>query len=155
MSPRVRGWWLVGLQFGLLGLLLLPLGERLLLLPHGLASAMHWLSWTALLALVVAGLTLGRGLTAHPSPVPGGELVTGGLYRWLRHPIYTFLLIAAGAIAVADASLAHLAAFAGLVVLLNYKARFEEGLLRDAYPGYAEYAAKTGRFLPRLRRRGS
>jgi protein-S-isoprenylcysteine O-methyltransferase Ste14 len=42
--------------------------------------------------------------------------------------------------------------FIALVVLLNYKASFEEQLLRARYVDYASYAEKTGRFLPKLKR---
>jgi protein-S-isoprenylcysteine O-methyltransferase Ste14 len=46
----------------------------------------------------------------------------------------------------------HVLFFLALVILLNYKASFEEQLLRARYQGYASYAAKTGRFLPKLKR---
>jgi protein-S-isoprenylcysteine O-methyltransferase Ste14 len=46
----------------------------------------------------------------------------------------------------------HLFFYIALIVLLNYKASFEEQLLRARYPQYASYAAKTGRFLPKLKR---
>jgi len=36
----------------------------------------------------------------------------------------------------------------GLVVLLNFKARFEERLLLAKFPEYAAYAAKVGRLFP-------
>ena len=34
-------------------------------------------------------LTLGSNLTAFPKPIEGGALVTKGMYRVVRHPIYT------------------------------------------------------------------
>jgi protein-S-isoprenylcysteine O-methyltransferase Ste14 len=46
----------------------------------------------------------------------------------------------------------HMLFFIALVVLLNYKASFEEQLLRSRYVDYASYAEKTGRFLPKLKR---
>ena len=49
----------------------------------------------------------------------------------------------------------HLALWIALVSLLAGKARWEERMLLDEHPDYAEYAARVGRFLPgigRLRR---
>jgi protein-S-isoprenylcysteine O-methyltransferase Ste14 len=46
----------------------------------------------------------------------------------------------------------HAIFFVLLVLLLNYKASFEEKLLASTYSGYAEYSKKTGRFIPRLKR---
>jgi protein-S-isoprenylcysteine O-methyltransferase Ste14 len=97
---------------------------------------------------VAAGLRLGRHLTPFPRPRPGGELVTRGVYRHARHPIYGgVLLLAAGW------SLAHASGGAGvaallLLWLLERKSRYEERLLVAAYPAYADYAARTRRFVP-------
>jgi protein-S-isoprenylcysteine O-methyltransferase Ste14 len=44
----------------------------------------------------------------------------------------------------------HALFFLALVLLLNYKASFEEALLTRTYAGYADYSKKTGRFVPRL-----
>ena len=127
MNPRTRGWLLVALQSGCIAGLLWPSGELLWKLP---APARFWfqaVSWLALMLLVVAGLGLGRSLTAHPSPVARGELVTSGMYRYVRHPIYSCLLVAAIAIALGDPTLIHLLSATALVGLLDYKSRFEIG----------------------------
>ena len=47
----------------------------------------------------VAGLGLGRGLTATPVPNRSAQLRTGGLYAWVRHPLYTALLVFAVGVA--------------------------------------------------------
>lgn len=151
LNARRVGWWLVALQFVGIALLIAPVGEPLWQLPAALGAALQLVGWLSLAALLLAGLTLGRGLTAHPMPVARGDLVTRGLYRLVRHPIYSSLLLAALAIAIGDPTPLHLLAAAGLFGLINFKARFEEALLDAAYPGYAAYAARTGRFLPRLR----
>ena len=80
-----------------------------------------------ILLMVVAAASLGRGLTAVPLPNARAVLRTGGLYRFVRHPIYTGLL---------------------LVVLINAKARWEERHLAERFPGYRAYCARTLRFVP-------
>lgn len=106
-----------------------------------------------LAVMVLGGTALGRGLTAVPIPNEHAQLRTGGLYRMVRHPIYTGLLLAAGSFVVATGSGWRALAFAGLVVLLTVKARWEEVRLARRFAAYPEYAARTPRFVPRWRRR--
>jgi protein-S-isoprenylcysteine O-methyltransferase Ste14 len=102
--------------------------------------------------LALSALALGKSLTAHPMPSKNAVLVTDGLYRFVKHPIYSGLILAAFGLTIAGGFFPHVIFFVALLVLLNYKASFEEKLLASTYPGYAEYSKKTGRFIPRLKR---
>jgi len=105
------------------------------------------------LAVMVVGATgLGRGLTATPLPNAHAKLRTGGLYRYARHPIYSGLLLTMASITVASGSVSRLLTLGVLVLLLSVKARWEETRLIQRFQGYADYAARTPRFVPRLRR---
>jgi protein-S-isoprenylcysteine O-methyltransferase Ste14 len=103
--------------------------------------------------LLVACLNLGRSLTPLPTPSRTATLRTGGLYGFVRHPIYSGLLTLVFGGAATSASVVKLVLAAALLVLLNRKAAWEEAMLRRRYPGYDDYARRTPRFLPRLRRR--
>jgi protein-S-isoprenylcysteine O-methyltransferase Ste14 len=92
---------------------------------------------------------LGEALTPVPEPRMGASLVESGPYRWVRHPIYTGVLATAAGWTVVWPSWWTVAATVLLVGLLSAKARYEEGLLRSRYPGYADYARRTPRFVPR------
>jgi protein-S-isoprenylcysteine O-methyltransferase Ste14 len=106
--------------------------------------------------LAAAGAaSLDRGLTALPLPNDRAQLRTGGLYRWVRHPIYSGLLIGAAARAATSGNRWALVTFVALAGLLTGKTRFEERHLSARFPGYAGYAAHTPRFIPRLRRDGN
>lgn len=103
--------------------------------------------------MLVAGTALGRGLTATPLPNAHAQLRTTGLYRFVRHPIYSGLLLAAAAFTLGTGSVTRLAVLLLLVVLLTLKARWEEVRLARRFDGYDAYAARTPRFVPvRLRR---
>jgi len=95
-----------------------------------------------------AAARLGRGFT--PSPLPNGaiELVTRGPYRWVRHPMYTAVMLLATGIAIRAGSVAVAAQTIALVVLFNVKARWEERQLATTFPGYLAYQASTPRFVP-------
>lgn len=144
---------LVLAQFALLALLvLLPSGRDWsrpgwLLVLAGLAGA------AGLVVMALGAARLGRGLTASPLPSARAELRTDGLYRYVRHPIYSGLLLVGAGVAAVSGSVVRLVVYGLLVVLLHVKARWEEQRLRDRFPGYAEYAARTPRFVPRARGR--
>ena len=154
MNNSIKGNLLVLGQFILLGFLILyPRSE----VSYG-SYAFLVTSVTAVLVLsgvVILGLSflaLGKSLTAHPIPAKQGVLVTDGLYKFARHPIYTGVLALGAGMTLAGGLFPHVLFFVALVILLNYKASFEEQLLRARYEGYASYAVKTGRFLPKLKR---
>ena len=80
-----------------------------------------------------------------------GQLVTTGIYRFIRHPQYTgFLMITLGMLCE-WATLPMLVMYPILVWLYARLARREEADMRIEFgPGYDEYRARTGMFLPRL-----
>jgi protein-S-isoprenylcysteine O-methyltransferase Ste14 len=86
----------------------------------------------------------------HPAPKPGGYLATGGPYTYIRHPMYLAVLLIAAGCCVGYATPWRWAMFAGLAVVLDRKARFEEAALAALHPGYAEYARTTKRLVPYL-----
>ncbi|MGF1599481.1 MAG: methyltransferase family protein [Acidimicrobiales bacterium] len=108
-----------------------------------------------LIVVVLAATGLGTALTATPVPRDGAALATSGLYRFVRHPIYSGILLAVAGSTVRAASWVTLAVALLTVVFFDAKARWEEERLAERYPGYARYAAVTPRFFPLPRRRRS
>ena len=141
---------LVIAQFVLLILLVLLRSRGDWPVPRGLSIACVIAVVLGLGLMVAAGTTLGRGLTAVPLPNAHATLRTGGLYRFVRHPIYSGLLLAAAALAVASGSVFRLVVFVLLAALLSIKARWEERRLAARFAGYGAYAARTPRFVPFL-----
>ena len=152
MNNRLKGNLLVLGQFVLLGLLILVPSSGL---NTGVFS--YFLSAVAILSLLagfvifgLSALALGKSLTAHPIPGKNAVLVTDGLYKFVKHPIYSGLILAGFGLVITGGFFPHVLFFVALVFLLNYKASFEEALLAKTYAGYADYSKKTGRFVPRL-----
>lgn len=88
------------------------------------------------------------GPRVSPEPKRGASMVQSGPYRWVRHPIYTGVLLATLGVAVAHGHPTLYLIFAIFVIFFTYKSRYEESLLMKAYPDYVDYMARTGRFLP-------
>ncbi len=101
-------------------------------------------------AIALAGmLTLRRSFSVFAEV---RELRTGGLYRFVRHPLYLGEIISAWGLALnwpVPWELGCAAAFTGLQLL---RARLEERRLGAHHPGYATYATRAGFLLPRLKR---
>ena len=106
-----------------------------------------------LLVAVAAALNLGDALTAMPTPRDGAALRTHGLYRYVRHPIYAGVLAIGWGLALRSQLWLGLLLAVLLTGVLHVKARYEEAMLAARHDGYADYTARTPRFVPRLRRR--
>lgn len=119
-----------------------------------------WFSpWVAGVALQLGGALLGvwavltmvhvqrRMFPVSPVPPRDGRLVTRGPYRWIRHPMYTALLLVVlpAAFAGGRATLAIGLALAATLVL---KLTVEERLLRQRFPDYDAYRRTTWALLP-------
>ena len=86
----------------------------------------------------------------RPTPRAGGRLVQHGPYRWIRHPMYSAVMLAGLAAArLADAAPAWLA-LACLVAVLAVKAVIEERAMLGHHPDYEAYRRRTRRFVPWL-----
>lgn len=151
MSARVRdavGWALVVTQFALLATLASELRHARRTRARQRAAGLC-IAASGAVAAVVAARTLGRELRAHPAPAAAATLRTDGPYRFVRHPIYSGLLLGACGLALAASTARALATLCALAALLSVKARFEERLLAARFPAYAAYAQRTPRFVPR------
>ena len=150
-KDKKKGNLLVAIQFVLLAaILLLPKTTEGSLLPTWVFTFGGYLIWPGLAILAVSILKLGPSLTASPVPKDDSTLVITGLYKFVRHPIYTGLIITALGLSLEGGVLPQIWFWAGLVGLLIYKSNWEEELLAKRYPEYADYKARTGRFFPKL-----
>lgn len=149
------GWALVAVQFVLLGMLGLEVARARpsfgLPGPAGVLAGAAAAAGAAVIAR--ASGTLGRRLRAHPAPPADAVLRTEDLYGVVRHPIYLGLLLLGIAGALIASTPRTAISLLALALLLNAKSRIEERLLTERFPGYAAYAARVPRFVPRFRLR--
>jgi len=148
MNSKVIGWTFVAIQAVLIvALVVLPSRD-----DWPTPDIVNVIGTALLLAgfviMAVAALSLGRSLTPTPVPVAHGELTTSGLYRFVRHPIYTAVLAIVVSLTIRSGSWISLGVAVVTVGFFNIKARWEEDRLAERYAGYREYADRTPRFIP-------
>lgn len=96
----------------------------------------------------MAGIHAMRGhISVLPRPAPGSDLVTTGIYRWMRHPMYLGLVVLSAGWAMWCVSAPALLLAAVLAVFLKRKAALEDRWLAELHPGHREYAGKTWCFF--------
>lgn len=152
LGPRGEGWFALQLLF--MGVIIVC-G---LLVGANWSGAPRFAAGVAGAVLIAGGVALGflgvrdldRSLSPLPRPTQGAVLISDGVYRRLRHPIYAGLILLAIGWSLLTASLLALALSIAFAALLDLKARREEVWLRDRYPGYRAYATRTRRFVPGL-----
>ena len=124
--------------------------------------AADWLRWAGvgfgLLVCVLLYWTLhhlGANLTDTVVTRAEATLVTGGPYRWVRHPFYvtSLLLVLSISIIMANWFIGLLGVFLFLFFVL--RAPLEEQKLAERFGDeYRAYMQRTGRFWPRRARGG-
>ena len=104
----------------------------------------------ALLLVVIAQAQMGRSWRIGIDDRPTG-LVTDGVYRWVRHPIYTGMLGLSTALVLLAPSVWTLMLLPLIGFQMGVQARLEEQhLLNQHGEAFSRWASTSGQFLPRL-----
>lgn len=149
MTERRKSPWshaLVALQFTAIAITAWPFYEPSL-------ERLPWLSLCAVGVLVglytLAHNRLGN-FGIYPEPVPDACLVTSGPYRWIRHPMYTSLLLVMGGVALYYDAWPNYVGLALLVIAVFGKMHREESHLHLTFEDYSAYVKRTHRLIPKL-----
>ncbi len=115
-------------NFGLVGYFLLLLGVSL---------------------VIIARLTLRKFYSETVQNRKDQQLITCGIYRFIRHPIYLGTLLFAFSAPIIVRSILGFLIMLLLVPMIIRRIRLEEKLLTEKFgQHYMEYARKTKRFIP-------
>ena len=112
-----------------------------------------------LLYLLISGTGVAFGLitlqynrignfSVHPKPRDQAQLITGGPYQLVRHPMYTsVILVLLGLALAAGNSWAWGGLLCGVFAVVS-KSYLEERYLIEKYPEYQQYRQRTKRVIP-------
>ena len=116
----------------------------------GLRWAGAPLGLAAIAGVAASQQAMGRSWRIGVDQDTGTELVTRGPFRHVRHPIYAFFVLLLAGVALLAANAVGIAAVVLALIFVELQARVveEPWLLREHGDAYADYAARTGRFVP-------
>jgi protein-S-isoprenylcysteine O-methyltransferase Ste14 len=116
--------------------------------PHSVRMAL--LGFAVLIALILLGT--GHGvITGKERP---NYVVDSGPFRYVRHPLYLAALLGYLGTAISSLSIFSFALLIPIFVFYSYIAGYEEKLLEARFgEAYRDYERRTGKWLPRVRRR--
>ena len=93
----------------------------------------------ALTILLVAIKDLGRNLSPFPRPINNSNLVTKGIYRFMRHPMYYSLVFISFGVFIIKLSLYYLILSISLALIIKLKIVLEEQSLNNKCKNYLLY----------------
>jgi protein-S-isoprenylcysteine O-methyltransferase Ste14 len=134
---------LVLLQFGLMGLMLF--------LSNGIISSL------SSILIFFVGLSLGIWAIMHnqvgnfniqPKMKEGSSLVTTGIYQYIRHPMYSAVIIMMTAVVLVTPTAIEGLLLLLLIMVLFLKAKREEEIWSEANEAYEAYRQRTKYFIP-------
>ena len=141
----MKGKYLLGAQV-ILFLLLIYFSNLPLIFTNGLLI---------ILLALAAGLGLysiyNMGLdtfSPFPEPKKGSKHIQTGAYKFIRHPMYTGLILFGLILVLSNPELLNTITYLVLIYVLDAKATYEEKFLEKVYPTYKDYTENTKKFIP-------
>ena len=93
----------------------------------------------ALIILLIAIKDLGRNLSPFPRPIKNSNLVTKGIYRFTRHPMYYSLIFISFGVFIIKLSIYYLFLTISLALIIKCKIALEEQYLNNKFKNYLVY----------------
>jgi len=93
----------------------------------------------AFIIMLVALKDLGRNLSPLPRPLKNSNLVTTGIYRFTRHPMYYSLIFISFGVFIIKLSIYYLLLSISLGLIIKFKIALEEQYLNNKYKNYSVY----------------
>jgi protein-S-isoprenylcysteine O-methyltransferase Ste14 len=93
----------------------------------------------AFIILLFSIKDLGRNLSPFPRPINNSKLVTKGIYRFTRHPMYYSLIFISFGVFITKLSIYYLFLLISLVLIIKFKIALEEQYLNNKFKNYLLY----------------
>ena len=93
----------------------------------------------AFIVMLVSIKDLGRNLSPFPRPINNSNLVTTGIYRFMRHPMYYSLIFISFGVFIIKLSIYYLFLTISLALIIKFKIDLEEKYLTNKFKNYLLY----------------
>ena len=93
----------------------------------------------AFITMLISIKDLGRNLSPFPRPINNSKLVTTGIYRFTRHPMYYSLIFISFGFFITKLSIYYLFLSISLGLIIRFKISLEEQYLNNKFKNYLIY----------------
>ena len=93
--------------------------------------------------MLLAIKDLGSNLSPFPRPIANGDLITSGIYSFIRHPMYYSLILISFGIFIINLSFYYLCLTISLTLVIKFKIILEEKYLNNKFKNYLFYKDKV------------
>src|SRR4030095_3506317 len=150
-DARLKGWLTVILQISIIILVIFfsANNQGSITVDAGLAKITGLILVIAGLSFIIlAVMSFNQLMTPNPVAPENYKLKTNGFYKYVRHPVYTFALIAMIGVPVYYRSALGFLFLLVLIIFFIIKINFEERQLQLKFPEYTDYSRKTKKLIP-------
>ena len=107
-------------------------------------------SFAGFLIIIIASIImlkavkdLGSNLSPFPKPLANGNLITSGIYSFIRHPMYYSLILISFGVFLIKLSFYYLFLTISLALVIKLKIILEEQYLKNKFKNYLLYKDKV------------
>ena len=107
-------------------------------------------SFAGFLIIIIASIImlkavkdLASNLSPFPKPLANGNLITSGIYSFIRHPMYYSLILISFGIFIINLSFYYLCLTISLTLVIKFKIILEEKYLNNKFKNYFVYKDKV------------
>ena len=107
-------------------------------------------SFLGLIIIIIASIImflaikdLGSNLSPFPRPIANGNLITSGIYSFIRHPMYYSLILISLGVFIINLSFYNLFLTLTLTLVIKFKIILEEQYLNKKFKNYLFYKDKV------------
>jgi len=137
---------LVFVQFATILLMLLPLGTKTTYLYSGLV----FIVISAVVGIAALSVNKLDNFNIRPDIKEDCTLVKEGIYAYIRHPMYTSVLVGMFGVMLVYFNIYMLSVYGVLFVNMFVKMFYEESLWHCHSGEYLEYTQNTSRLIPKV-----
>ena len=99
----------------------------------------NFLITLALVIIIFSAKDLGKSLSPMPRPKENSKLITSGIYRLFRHPMYYSLIIISFSFFIKSLTIYNLILSVVLTFIISHKIKIEEEYLTKKFHNYILY----------------
>ncbi len=148
MRLELKDYAFVGIQIILFIIYFLDLQFVNFNTPYWFEVCAGIFTMIGILIILISILQLNTTISPFPSPRFKTILITSGMFKYMRHPIYSGIIISSISYSIYSGSTYKLIIAVILYFLFYFKSVYEERKLSQHFLNYENYKKITGRFFP-------